>query len=455
VPARRKFLKSARTEQYHIEEVIRNQSLAHERTAFSLVVDNRTILDLPGVEDVSQRVRDVFRNRAQHLLTIDVITGNDKDLHIRGFLLPPEFSSSRTSRLRILVNGRPVQDRMVRHAVMEGMRGFLMKGQSPAGVLFLDLPARQVDVNVHPAKQEVRFRRSGDVHTSIVQATATAIRAYQDRVRSDLFTVLPSFVAENSGVEPSGFSVPETGQERVFEKIPVPSGHVSSSQGISAEPPAEFHVLPHAAGSTSDHVPEQGGTVFSGLTLVGQLFQLYLLCERDGQFVVIDQHAAHERILYQQLSSAYHERKIPRQSLLFPVTVEVAHEQAETLGEHEEDIRRLGFIVDHFGDETWVIKSVPALVKNSDPAELLLESLDILRSSGGRKAGGLAAPIDDLLASMACRAAVKAGDTLAPEEMLELLAQMQSSEYFSHCPHGRPVVKVFSRREIEKWFHRV
>ena len=196
--------------------------------------------------------------------------------------------------------------------------------------------------------------------------------------------------------------------------------------------------------------------IFQGLTLIGQLFNLYLLCEKDDQLIIIDQHAVHERILYQQLVREYRERKIPRQNLMFPVSVEVRPEQAETLEKFEEEIRHLGFTVEHFGGETWVIKSVPAHVSYLEPAPLLFEIVDSLKVHSGQSLSGqVPSQIDDLLSSMACKAAIKAGDRLNPEEMLGLLSQMQDSTFFSHCPHGRPVVKIFANREIEKWFHRI
>jgi DNA mismatch repair protein MutL len=179
------------------------------------------------------------------------------------------------------------------------------------------------------------------------------------------------------------------------------------------------------------------------------------LCERDGDFIVIDQHAAHERLLYGQLRQGYLAAKIPRQALMFPVTVELTPVQAETLEARQELVATLGLEADFFGDSTYVIKSVPAVVSQMEPGALLREILDGLR---GQVSVEVARPVpqavDGLLASMACKAAIKAGNRLSPQEMLHLLQQMQAGEVFSHCPHGRPVVKAFSAQEVEKWFYR-
>lgn len=461
VPARRKFLKSAKTELYHIEEVLRNQSLAHMETGFSLLVDRRTVIDLQPVKEPGQRIRDIFRYDGR-LIIIDSEFDNENTLRVRGFLLQPEAATSRTNKLRILVNGRPVQDRMVRHAVVQGLHGFLMKGQSPAGVLFLDLPPEQVDVNVHPAKQEIRFRRSQEVHRCIVQGVIDAMHRYQVQVRSDIF-VVPQSSPTDAEKEAAG---PDKDlDERAFpvqpehEKVRDEMGYSSSVGGreqklietgepVPDEPVQTF--FPPRAAVDADEVPLD----FSGLNLIGQLFNLYLLCERDGQLVVIDQHAAHERILYQQLRSGYEKKCIPRQSLMFPVTVEVDPDQGETLERHGDEMAALGFTLQHFGEETWVIKSVPATVGYLDPSELFFDSLAKLVAGGNRKKISISDRIDLLLSNMACKAAVKSGDRLSPKEMLELLEQMQSSEFFSHCPHGRPVIRIFSKRDIEKWFYR-
>jgi DNA mismatch repair protein MutL len=189
--------------------------------------------------------------------------------------------------------------------------------------------------------------------------------------------------------------------------------------------------------------------------LIGQLFSLYLLCEKDGHLIVIDQHAAHERLLYGQLRQGYLAARLPRQVLLFPVTVDLTPAQAETLEQKGEEVAALGLQADFFGDTTYVVKTVPAMVSHVEPGVLLREILDGLRGPVSTDAARpVPRAVDDLLASMACKAAIKAGNRLQPKEMLHLLQQMQVGAIFSHCPHGRPVIKTFSAQEVEKWFHR-
>ncbi len=458
LPARKKFLKTKRTELSHIDEVIRSQSLAHPEVAFSLQVEGRKSFDFPAA-DLEQRLRDVFRY-SDTLLPVQATGGGDGDLRLNGYLLLPDAVVS--SRLRILVNSRPVQDRMIRHAVMEGLQGFLMKGHQPAGVLLLEVSPELVDVNVHPAKREIRFRNAQQVHRFLVSSVADAIQLHQDRVRSELFSVPEQRMVSPAAAGEQGVPVKPAPREPVCQQQPVSrQSWTKYSPEQTMEPAAESF----AAGNPEQSRPPVSAAPVSpeshartgagGLNLIGQFLQLYLLCERDGQLVVIDQHAAHERILYQRLRRAYEQQEIPCQSLLFPVTIELGPDHAETLEAEAEAVAALGMQVEYFGDATWVIKAVPALVSQLPPQEVLADMLDGLRN---RPAGGISGVvpecIDNLLASMACKAAIKAGNRLQPEEMLELLQQMENSEVFSHCPHGRPVIKTFSGREIEKWFHR-
>jgi DNA mismatch repair protein MutL len=492
MPARRKFLKSARTELAHIEEAVRGQALAHPAVGFVLRIDDRVVLDYAPGAELADRVREVFRYR-EELLDLDAPAGEagegEESARIGGFLLLPESAPSGRARLRILVNDRPVHDAMVRHAVLEGMRGFLMKGYEPAGLVVLRLEPDQVDVNVHPAKREVRFRQSEEVRRLIIERVRSAMARHQEQLRASIFA-LPdakgrpgaAAVPEEGGAvdtvdapsrtdhadAPLGASVclEEHDELKTAEPLPLPGAR---PDGIivdrSARPRAEIKAARSRSETGETAAPEQpaamAGTepeperVFAGLTLIGQLFSLYLLCEQQGRLIVIDQHAAHERLLYGQMRQQYLAAPLPRQVLLLPVTVELSPTRQETLEQRADLVTALGLEVEPFGGATHVIKTVPASAGQVEPGALLNEVLDGLRGPLGDDAG-LPVPraVDELLASMACKAAIKAGNRLYPAEMLELLARMEASEVFSHCPHGRPVLKVFTAREVEQWFHR-
>ena len=451
IPARKKFLKTARTELFHIEEAVKNQALAHPEVAFILQIDGRQRLEYPAVDNLEERARAVFRYHGR-LLLLQGKNGSDNKMNLEGFLLMPESVSASSARLRLVVNGRAVQDRMIRHGVIEGLQGFLMKGHAPSGVALLDLPSGEIDVNVHPAKREIRFRRPRDVHQFVTRTVGRAVQDYQEQVRADLFS---------SSADTQVRTASEKGRFFSSDAPPAPR---ALSFGPSAEKTLSAAVLEIREPEKAS--PDQGiqadmrvravnqGSELTGLTLIGQLLQLYLLCEKDGRLLVIDQHAAHERILYGRLRQSYIEREVAAQTLLFPVTVELEPDHSELMEQHEEEVAALGLQVDHFGDATFVIKAVPALISGLDPADILIDTLDALKKWGGTKQETVSAGIDRLFASMACKAAIKAGNRLQPEEMIALLQQMEESRVFSHCPHGRPVIKEFSGAEIEKWFHR-
>ena len=465
MPARRKFLKSVRTELSHIEEVVRNLSLAHPASGFRLIIDGRQTLDWPPGEGLEHRVRQVFRAEGP-LLPLE---GEDGEgLALGGFLLLPESSPATSARLRLLVNGRPVQDGMLRHAVLEGMQGFLMKGYQPAGALLLTVPAEQVDVNVHPAKREIRFRRSEVVHRFVAAAVAQAMAAYQQALRTSVF--VPAAAATGIAPLPERTETAEPVTAFYTEPVALPVGPLTTAEPalgrdagpvsvpgppVASTPVPPTLVDPGMPGAGATPLDTDTAEDFTGLTLIGQLFVLYLLCEKDGQFIVIDQHAAHERLLYNQLRRGYLESRVPQQTLLFPATVELSPTRAETLEARQAEVEALGVRTEHFGDATWVVTALPAAVSHEEPGGLLGEILDGLRGPI-RDEGDRPVPraVDDLLASMACKAAIKAGNRLQPAEMLRLLAAMQADPIFSHCPHGRPVMRVFTAREVEKWFHR-
>ncbi len=426
VPARRKFLKSKRTELAHIEEVIRSQSLAYAEISFSLLIDGRTVLDLPATSP-EQRMRDAYRCLGTTLLDLQA----EGEVIVKGWLILPE--ESRTAPLRICVNRRPVQDRLLRHAAAEGMQGLLMKGQQPAGVLLLELAPELADINVHPAKREIRFRQANVVCGAVAQAAQDTVQRHQERLRARFFTTPKK-------EEPRP-------QKKLVQQVDLPL-----IQAAEPEPKFQEQISPLFSPPPLSIPEEQTSRLvkqeYGKLRLIGQFAHLYLLCEMEEQLVIIDQHAAHERILYQQLKQNYEQHLASSQSLLFPVTVELGPEQASFLERKEEMLATLGIVVDFFGGSTWLIKALPALVAHLPAQEVLADVLNALLAN-------LPDCIDKLFASLACKSAIKAGNRLQPQEMLALLEEMGSSKLFSHCPHGRPVLKNFSRQEIEKWFKRI
>jgi DNA mismatch repair protein MutL len=472
-PARRKFLRTVRTELSHIEEVVKNYGLCSPATTFLLKIDGRDTLSLDRTQSIPQRLGMIMHYDGPF---IEIGNGEKSNggREITGFLIPPEKVTLGPARLRVFVNGRVIRDRMITHAVTEGMRSFLMKGKNPSGLIHLSIPPAEVDVNVHPAKHEVRFRSSREVHELINQSVAKAMRDQQTVLKMAIFTMHrcnePTIIPLEHGLadEPSfDFDSPSShtlGEDVPSQPIHVPSTAVPSripSKLDTARPQTLLSTaepLPNPVAWKGEHIPHQEQRRENphppahNLQIIGQYDTLYILCNNSDGLLVIDQHAAHERLLYEKFRNQYQTATIVRQNLMFPVTIELSLFQAQLVEKNGEEIDRMGFSIRDFGGNTFIISAIPALAGSTSPRDLFIDILEQFGSeSHGNEGGGL---LDSIFSTMACKAAVKAGTSLTLLEIDKLLSEMAKADLFSHCPHGRPVVKQFSREEIRKWFYR-
>lgn len=471
-PARRKFLRTARTELGHIDEVVKNYALGSPKVTFILRINGKDTIYLDNSLSIKQRLGKIMRYDG---IFIPVNT-NNKIRQVSGFLVPPEKVTIGPAKMRVFVNGRAIRDRMIVHAVTEGLRGFLMKGKNPSGLIHLTLPPNEVDVNVHPAKHEVRFRNSRDVHTLLSQSVAQALLEHQKVIKSTIFgadrsvertaiplesphvdslSLKPSFVAEEPPgdddrlindshfVKPSDSQIPTHHETSSFPSTPInPLALLATAEPIQKTAFEEKDLPIHQKNPGAKH----------NLFVIGQYDNLYIFCKTSEGLLVIDQHAAHERLLYEKFRKQYLANTIVRQTLMFPETVELSLFQAQLVEKNEEELDRIGFSVREFGGNTYIISAVPALAGLANPRELFLDILEQFGSENNRSdSGGF---LDTILATMACKAAVKAGTELSSMEIDNLLNEMTKADLFTHCPHGRPVVKQFSRDEVKKWFYR-
>ncbi len=479
-PARRKFLRTDRTEIGHIEEIVQSYALGSAEVAFILRVDGKEVLHLDRTLSLDNRLARIMSYRGS-LIKIGTLLPPLGRQGVYGFLIPPEETVSASARLRLFVNGRAIRDRMMGHAVIEGLRSFLMKGRNPAGLIHLFIPAAEVDVNVHPAKHEVRFRNSRDIHLLISQAVSEAMGNYQQQLQTTLFSRVRTVETTPIPLDTTGgFASPASNREVSGEEENRPYRTALDAQGKPAQnplpdAPASGTVpnTPLAKGSFSlavhealppAHQPQPalettGQTSLAdtrhlqhSLQVIGQFDNLYILCQNSEGLVVIDQHAAHERLLFEDLRRQYCRGRIASQHLLFPETVELTLFQAQLVEKNLEELAKMGFALRHFGGNTYIISAIPALAGQCAAGELLLDMLEQFGNENGARPRDNR--FDSILASMACRAAVKSGVSLTTEEIEALLARMAKEELFSHCPHGRPVWKIFSRTEVKKWFHR-
>lgn len=458
-PARRKFLRTARTEIAHIDEAVRNCALARPDICFSLHIDGRQTLRLDRETTMERRLAQLL-NFHDELITIDSGPPGPDGISVRGLLIPPEAATPSSGRLRLLVNGRIIRDRLLTHAVAEGLRSFLLKGRFPAGVIDVTLPPTEVDVNVHPAKQEVRFRDSRTVHHLVSQAVRDGMLDRQQHLRRELFQA-PATPVQQADESITAAAAPPAGKRPDVASAEPPSRPAPPSwQAVStvasdfqpttgeAEPTRAYEERQTAGPPAAD---TEGTIRVDELLVIGSYRDLYIFCRNRDRLVVIDQHAAHERLLFEELRRQYVGGRVASQQLLFPVTVELSARQAQLVETSLDILGQMGFTLRDFGGTTWVIGAVPALAGSSHPQHLLLEVLDSL---GGDNQDGDGSTIDTILATMACKAAVKAGDHLDDREITALLKKMAEADLFSHCPHGRPVVKIFRETDLKKWFSR-
>lgn len=499
VPARRKFLKTARTELYHLEECVKSCALAFPAMGVLYQVDGRTVLHWPaGVDDQEGRVRRLLRGGAVgEMLVLDSPPSEPGGVGVSGLLLAPEDLPATGSRLRLFVNNRPVRERMISHAVAEALHNQLLRGRQPAGVLFLRVDPATVDVNVHPTKQEIRLQQPNLVHQAVVLAVQAALERHERQRGRALFgpslaeergfgqvdevgaslrgaegAVVSDVVSDNreskgtdlksdyvgggTGAQLSvsesangGFSsfVPATDRGRSGQELSPPqqgvSGQARGSKGT------DFNSVSDGADCADSGEEVEGGP----LRLLGQVLRSYIICAAADGLLAVDQHAAHERLLYQRLLDQYHGRGVASQRLLFPAVVECSPAEASLLEERGEEIGRLGLELENFGGNSFVVKAVPSLLAAGSPEEVVAGVLGRY-GDGSEGAGGAKTRLESVLAGMACKAAVKAGQRLEEAEMEGLLQEMQAAGIFSRCPHGRPVVRRFGAEEMKKWFNR-
>ena len=461
-PARRKFLRTSRTELAHIEEVVKSYALAAPTTAFILRVDEREVLHFEDSQSLPDRLAAILHYQGQFMEVGRAGNEDSRAATVHGWLLPPDAIVAGSAGIRLLVNGRAIRDRMIVHAVAEGLRNFLMKGRNPAGLIHLRLPPEDVDVNVHPTKQEIRLRDSQAIHQMISQAVEQTMQGHQKKLQSTIFRAAPS---QDYRPQPEPASQPVSRQSKsptiplpfpsapkpFLSKPTAPPAAAPSLQ--TAEPVAAvFSSITHSVPPTQQALPVAKAPGH-GLKVIGQYADLYIFCQSDnGDLLVVDQHAAHERLLFEELKRQFLQGHIASQTLLFPATVELSLAETECVDHHATEIRQMGFTVREFGGNSFIISAVPAMARQSNPGELFIDIL--ARFGHGEEKKGKGSLLDDILASMACKAAVKAGNRLHALEIDALLTRMARADLFSHCPHGRPVLKHFTATEVKKWFHR-
>jgi DNA mismatch repair protein MutL len=403
-PARLKFLKSVNTENSHIANLVSQYALAFPEVKFNLVLDKRPSLRTTGNGDLREVVSDIYGSEVgQRMLKVEQKDGLAK---VSGLTSPSSLVRSNRNYLSFFVNRRWVRSPLLTRATEEAYRGLLMDGQHPIAVINISLPAQELDVNIHPAKAQIKFCHEQAVFGSVQKTIEEAL------ARTPIA---------------SSKSVP----------FSVSSGQWERPRMIMDNEPAFV-------------VTQLPTMELPLLRVLGQIANTYIIAEGPDGLYLIDQHAAHERILYDRISSQWAQKEVEVQGLLQPITIELSPREEETLRASKEFLAEFGFTIEHFGNRSYVIRAIPALMAKANIIEIISALLDSLASKESPN------PWEEKIAqSLACHGAIRAGQQLSNEEMRELIKQLEQTKQPRACPHGRPTMIHLSSHQLEKEFGRV
>ncbi len=454
-PVRRKFLKTASTEMGHLCEVVTRVALAHPGLHLTLRNNGKIVYEVPGTAGLIERIGLFFGPEVRdQLYEIDARQGPN---HLYGFIADPACDRGTAKLQYLFLNGRWIRDRALGHAMQEAFRGLLMTGRYAVAFVFLDLPADAVDVNVHPTKAEVRFR-DAQMLFSFVLSTIRQ-RLNRENLVPRLQPPRPAFgdaagFMQPQPIAPQGPSLFSQPGLPSFVKRPLPEPPPRptlpfvqpESPSPNQDSPAMVEFPPVESPTPPPEIP-----VLEPRAI--QLHNAYLVLESADGMLVIDQHALHERILFEHLKDRVQNGTLESQRLLIPEPVELPPDHAAKTLEHSDALAELGLGVADFGGGTLLVTSYPAMLKRTHPAEILKSVVDFLVAQDRAPSKDIL--LTELLSRMACHAAVRSGDSLTPEEIAELVRLRHLANDTHHCPHGRPTALLFTRQDLDKQFRRI
>jgi DNA mismatch repair protein MutL len=470
-PARRKFLRTEKTEFDHVDQVVRRLALARPDVALELRHNGRVVHQLPAADGRPESVlarldRLLGAGFAEQSLEIDA---SAVDLRLHGWVRRPAFSRSQPDQQFFYVNGRLIRDRLITHAIRQAFSDFLHQARHPGYVLFLELPPRLVDVNVHPAKHEVRFRESRQVHDFIQRALQRRLAqgvlggvTSDDPVpeTSDMaavgFGATPNMLTASSSENGNGTIQRQSALQRTSDfgarSLGVNDGRRVYQASLALQRPAADSANASTVNDeTASSVAAESDLPPLGFALA-QLNGVYLLAESAEGLILVDIHAAHERIGYERLKAAWSTGRVTSQPLLVPHSLQVDPREADRLEEQRETLVRLGLVLDRLGVDRVVVREVPALLRQADMDTLVRDLLADLAAQG--ESTRLAEAIDSVLATLACHGSVRANRRLTLDEMNALLRDMERTERIDQCNHGRPTWVRLSHADLDRLFLR-
>ncbi len=457
-PARLKFLKTLATEQGAIAESFQRVALANHHVAFRLTSDGRVVFDLPRANSVLERFRQVFGAKiAAKMLAFDL---ERPGIRAQGLAASSQESFASGRMIFTFVNGRAVRDRMLIRAVEQAYQTLIPRGRHPATLLFVDMRPEEVDVNVHPMKTEVRFRNGGAVFDVVYHALRDRLSDQTEGASAANSLDAPAPVATDDAamglITMSSKSAPDRAQDRSDDRAP----SMRSDTPLRLVPDAPIEKAFQRPLTLAYDRDARGGPaapaaaipMYSKLRVIGQIFAGYIALETEEGLLLIDQHAAHERVTFEKLRREMRDGGIRTQAMLAPVPVELNPARASQVHAALSEIRAMGFEVEPFGPTTLLLKGAPAVFGPEGGAKLLTDMIESMGEAGFR--GGGESAFENWLKQLACHGSVRVGRVLELAEIHSLLAELDRTEFKTNCPHGRPVHIQFGRGQIERMFRR-
>ncbi len=469
VPARLKFLKTDATELNHITNQVMWAALANPQTQFSLSHNNRSLIDVRACESYIERIRLLYgKEFAENLIEFDADLPN---LHLHCFIGKPDFTKANRNYQLFFLNRRPIRSKVLGAALNEAMRSMVPKDRYVVAFLFLTMNGQHVDVNVHPAKIEVRFQNERSLYSGVVRLLHSSI--YKNKYIPKIETQEGKIEsAQDPTVEgkdvPKNFPPQRPRIEGDTRTSIFPTEQSESIQPVPTSDPITTPLQPEAPDPQGEPLqvesvqlpqhPIPDGTElqlldFEGVQLKTNLFNTYIVAEGGDRVFLIDQHVAAERVLYERFVEQLKTDSIPVQGLLLPVTIEATPQQLTTLDTHSEMFKKLGFDVERFGGKTILVRSIPATLPTGLVSATVTDLLDGIGNATTPTVEHLEAQ-DKALIMLACKSAVKAGDVLTMEEMVNLIKDLSQAKLPFNCPHARPIIVEMHRNELESRFKR-
>lgn len=452
VPARRKFLRAENTEFAHVEQQLRLHAIANPQVAFTLTHNGELVLHLPATRDMLERIRGLVGDElASRLLKVEEQTL--RGVTVSGYIGGPGMSRSNRQMQTTYLNGRPIESASISYGLREGYHTALMKGQHPVTFLFIQMEPQAFDVNVHPAKKEVRFHDGNGVREAIARGVS---RTLENAAKLPSGHVPAGRMASSAAQTPARPEISMTEEHQEVLPIQAPP---------SAAPLRELPAVPAALSGAAAKpqeviapVPEPGvppappAPAASDFRIIGVLRKLYVLMEGAEGLVLMDQHAAHERVNFEKFRRALEAGGVPCQRLLMPITLQTTPRDSDLLRQNQDALNRLGIEIEPFGPNIFKVEAVPAFLKADDPAAWL-DHVIVELGSLSAKTSSLRLS-EDAIATTACRASVKSNDVLSIPELQALLKDLFACEMPYCCPHGRPTLVQISAAELERKFGR-